>query len=71
VHPFFWRGKALKKSAEHRHHAQECRSLARSVQNEEHRNQLLRMAEAWDNFAHEADRAERAKQQLMENNEAR
>ena len=59
-------GEILKKSAEHRHHALECRALARSVQNDEHRNQLLRMADAWDNFAHEADRAERAKQQLME-----
>ena len=32
-------------------HAAECRALARQVQDEEHRNQLLRMADAWDNFA--------------------
>ena len=31
-------------------HAAECRVLARHVQDEEHRNQLLRMADAWDNF---------------------
>jgi hypothetical protein len=54
----------MSKAAQHRHNAQECRNLARRAQNEQHRAQLLRMAEAWEDFAQEAERAERAKQQF-------
>jgi hypothetical protein len=52
----------MSKAAEYRKHAGECRALARNVQNDEHRNQLLKMADAWDNFAVESERSERARQ---------
>ena len=48
----------MSKAAEYRKHAQECRALARNVQNEEHKNQLLKMAQAWDSFAGEHERLE-------------
>jgi len=41
---------------EYRKHAAECRALARNVKNEQHRTQLLKMADAWENFAVENDR---------------
>jgi len=44
----------MKKAIEYRQHAQECRALARAAQNEEHRVQLIKMAETWENLA--ADR---------------
>jgi hypothetical protein len=47
----------LKKAAEYRRHAAECRVLARSAHNVEHRNQLLIMAETWDSLASERERA--------------
>jgi len=56
----------MTKSREYRQHANECRALARTAQNEQHRSQLLKMADAWDNFALEADRSERAKDRLRE-----
>ena len=56
----------MTKSAQHRRNAQECRVLARAAQNEQHRAQLIRMAEAWDDFAQQAERTERANQQLHE-----
>lgn len=45
-------------ATEYRKHAQECRALARNVQNDEHKSQLLKMAEAWESFAAERERAE-------------
>ena len=51
----------MSKAAEYRKHAQECRALARNVQNEEHKNQLLKMAQAWDSFAGEHERLEQSK----------
>ena len=48
----------MSKAAEYRKHAQECRALARNVQNEEDKNQLLKMAQAWDSFAGEHERLE-------------
>ena len=54
------------KSQEYRQHSGECRALARAAQNDEHRNQLIKMAEAWDNFAQEAERSERAKDRLKD-----
>jgi len=51
----------MSKAAEYRKHAQECRALARNVQNEEHKNQLLKMAQAWDSFAGEHERLEHSK----------
>ena len=41
---------------EYRKHAAECRALARNVKNEQHRAQLLKMADAWENFAVENER---------------
>ena len=49
---------------EYRQHAGECRALARKLENDQQRNQLLKMAEAWDNFAAEAERAARARQSV-------
>lgn len=46
----------MQKSDEYRQHADECRALARKAQNEEQRAQLLKMAEAWENFAAERER---------------
>ena len=48
------------RAVEYRKHAQECRVLARNVQNEEHKKQLLKMAEAWDKFGEERERSERS-----------
>ncbi len=48
----------MSKSTEHRKHAQECRALARNVQNEGHKTQLLKMAAAWDSFAVDRERIE-------------
>jgi hypothetical protein len=51
----------MPKAAEYRKHAQECRALARNVQNEEHKSQLLKMADAWDSFAREYERLEQSR----------
>jgi hypothetical protein len=56
----------MSKGPQHRRNAEECRALARTAQDEQHRQQLLKMAQAWDNFAYESERAERAKQQFNE-----
>jgi hypothetical protein len=60
----------MKLASEYRQHAQECRALARTAQNEEQRTQLLKMAEAWDNFAAERERLVRTREgkQNTENN---
>ena len=47
----------MKKAEEYRHHAAECRVLARAAKNEEHRNQLLIIAETWEGLASERERA--------------
>jgi len=52
----------MKTPTEYRTLAAECRALARSAQNEEHRIQLLKMAEGWDQFALQSEQAERAAQ---------
>ena len=54
----------MNKSAEYRRNAQEFRALARSTPNEQQREQLLRLAEGWDDLAKELERAEQAKQQV-------
>ena len=51
----------MTKGVEYRKHAQECRALARNVQNEGHKLQLLKMAEAWDSFAVERERVEQTR----------
>ena len=41
----------MKKASEYRHHAQECRQLARGAQNPGQRAQLLDMAQTWEYLA--------------------
>jgi hypothetical protein len=41
----------MEKAEEFRRHADECRVLARGAQNNEHRLQLLKMAESWEELA--------------------
>lgn len=55
----------MKLARDYRLHAQECRALARSAQNEEQRTQLLKMAEAWENFALERERMVSAQNAAM------
>ena len=38
----------MKKAADYRNLAEECRALARAAQNGEHQKQLLIMAETWE-----------------------
>jgi hypothetical protein len=45
----------MKKAAEYRKHAEECRSMARGLPDGEQRTQLLTMAETWDNLARERE----------------
>ena len=40
---------------EYRRHANDCRLLARKLVSEQQRNQVLKMAEAWDGLAAELD----------------
>ncbi len=47
-------------ATEYRKHAQECRALAHNIKSEQHRNQLLKMAEAWDKFGDERERIDNA-----------
>jgi hypothetical protein len=46
----------VKKASEYRQHAEECRALSRSSRNDEHRSQLLKMAETWEGLAAERER---------------
>jgi len=46
----------VKKASEYRQHAQECRGLARTTQTDDHRAQLLKMAETWEALATERER---------------
>jgi hypothetical protein len=46
----------MKKTSEYRKHAQECRAMAQNARNAEEREQLLKMAEAWERFAVERER---------------
>jgi hypothetical protein len=51
----------MKKASEYLKHAEECRALARRMENGEQRDQLLKMAETWDQLAQQ-----RAKTQPVE-----
>jgi hypothetical protein len=46
----------VKKASEYRQHAQECRDLAKHMPPGEQREQLVRMAETWDQLAQERTR---------------
>jgi len=61
----------MKKSNEYRQHAEECRALARKAQNDEQRAQLLKMAEAWENFATERERTSSSKLNKEQSNPER
>jgi hypothetical protein len=45
----------LEKISNYRRQAEECRLLARKAQNDEHRSQLLIMAETWETLAAERE----------------
>ena len=45
----------MKKAAEYRHHAEECRALALKAGTEEQRVQLLKMADTWLSLAEERE----------------
>ncbi len=47
----------MRKIAEYRQHAAECRSLAAAMGAHEHREQLLEMAATWDQMAAERERS--------------
>jgi len=49
----------MRKAVEYRQHAAECRALARSVQKEDHRQQLLKMAEIWESLADDCERMQK------------
>ena len=55
VRRFGYVSRAMKKASEYSQHARECRSLAATMESEDQRDQLLRMAEHWEKLA--ADRA--------------
>jgi hypothetical protein len=45
----------VKKASEYRTHAQECRALAKHMEQGEHREQLVAMAETWERLAEQRD----------------
>ena len=46
----------MKKVHEYREHAAECRALASAMSDENHREQLLKMAAIWEGMAQERER---------------
>jgi len=44
----------MKKASEYRHHAQDCRRLAASMEGDQ-RDQLLRMADVWEQLAEDRE----------------
>jgi hypothetical protein len=46
----------VKKASEYREHAEECRVLARKAESPDHQQQLLKMAETWEQLAVERER---------------
>jgi hypothetical protein len=45
----------MKKASDYHKHAQECRALAKRMENGEHRDQLLAMAQTWDQLAQQRE----------------
>lgn len=52
----------MQKAEEFRQHAAECRQMARATSNEDHRQQLVKMAEIWESLAKERERMQAKKQ---------
>jgi hypothetical protein len=46
----------MKKASEYRHHAEECRTLARRARSAEDRDMLLNMADPWENLARDREK---------------
>ena len=46
----------MRKAAEYRQHALECRRLATGMAADQHRDQLLEMAATWERMAEERER---------------
>jgi hypothetical protein len=55
------------KATEFRQHAAECRAMARTIQKDDYRQQLLKMAEIWDSLANERERTQKQKNSRPEN----
>ena len=51
----------MRKSERYQQHAEECRALARSTQNEVQRRQLLELAETWNSPALERERTDKTR----------
>ena len=49
----------MQKLDEYRKHARECRALAKQMEQGEHRDQLVKMAETWEVLAAERERSQR------------
>ena len=56
----------MRKPAELRQHAAECRAMARTIQKEDYREQLLKMAEIWESLAAESERMQRVRGSIDE-----
>lgn len=56
----------MKQAADYRHHADECRALAATMTLDEHREQLLRMAEMWERLLEDRSKAARARSERGE-----
>jgi hypothetical protein len=50
----------MRKTDEYLKHARECRALAKQMEQGDHRDQLLKMAETWEVLASERERTQRA-----------
>jgi chromosome segregation ATPase len=60
----------VKKASEYRQHADECRALAAQMQQGDQRDQLMRMAETWENLAKDRERLSRKSRELNEKSPA-
>jgi hypothetical protein len=56
----------MRKTIEFRQHAAECRAMARTIQKEDYRQQLLKMAEMWESLACERERLQKIRDSKAE-----
>jgi hypothetical protein len=54
------------KADEFRQHAAECRAMARNIRKDDHRQQLLKMADIWESLAVERERLQKIKDSKTE-----